>query len=276
MKCDIFLCVTNKHIKIKEMYHYMKKLISLFLVLAMTALVAASCGTKNPPVDGTTTPGGNQPEQTSATSSTTNIFTPADTNALDTRVVARYKKVYDDNFDAKILIDENNNEYGITITRWRGTGEDLVIPSSLTFDGKEYPVIQIGTRANGAIAGQNLKTLTIPSSVKLICENAFMSSVNLERVVIEEGLEEIGSFAFWNSGVEIINLPASLKKIGDYSFSSCTNIKSLIIPASVTEIGEQAFVGCASLETVSLPRIFEGRQNEIFLGCSKVTVSYVD
>jgi hypothetical protein len=111
--------------------------------------------------------------------------------------------------------------------------------------GKEYPVIQIGTRSNGAIAGQNFTSLKISSNVKLISENAFMSSSQLETVEIEEGLEEIASFAFWNSGVVSINLPSTLKKIGDYAFSSCVNLESLVIPSSVTEIGEQAFVGCS-------------------------------
>ena len=262
----------------------MKKIISLFLVIALTAIFAVSCNGNDQPETTSTNPIVTPTDKTTTTAATpvetkatTNIFTPIETTGnTEPRVVAQYKKVSLGNFEGKILIDNNNEEYGITITKWLLSSEELDIPSTLIYEGKEYPVIQIGTRSNGAIAGQNFTSLKISSNVKLISENAFMSSSQLETVEIEEGLEEIASFAFWNSGVVSINLPSTLKTIGDYAFSSCVNLESLVIPSSVTEIGEQAFVGCSGLRKVTLPRAFEAREDELFNGCYSVEITYAD
>lgn len=42
-------------------------------------------------------------------------------------------------------------------------------------------------------------------------------------------------------------------RIGNYMFSECKKLKTVVIPDSVTEIGDYAFFGCESLEYVVLP-----------------------
>ena len=43
----------------------------------------------------------------------------------------------------------------------------------------------------------------------------------LRRIILPEGIQEIGDFAFSRMKLEQINLPKSLRKLGPFSFSSC-------------------------------------------------------
>ena len=61
-----------------------------------------------------------------------------------------------------------------------------------------------------------LKHIEIPSCVTATCENMF-HNVNLESVVLHEGLRYIGRNSFRNVTVDTITLPASLKSTQSYS-----------------------------------------------------------
>lgn len=61
----------------------------------------------------------------------------------------------------------------------------------------------------------NLKTVTLPESVKTIGEDAFRSCKNIEK----------------------ITLPESVKTIGDYAFYSCSKLNEINIPTGVTSVG---------------------------------------
>lgn len=87
---------------------------------------------------------------------------------------------------------------------------------------------------------------------------------------------EIGDFAFYTKGITSVNIPASVKVVGEFAFSDCANLTavnfaagsqletigfsafrscpfaSITIPSSVTTIGESAFAG-SSLINVSIP-----------------------
>ena len=49
--------------------------------------------------------------------------------------------------------------------------------------------------------------------------------------MFEEGskLEEIGVYCFTNSGLEEIALPKTLKKIRDYAFKDCKDLKIIYV-----------------------------------------------
>ncbi len=61
-------------------------------------------------------------------------------------------------------------------------------------------------------------TLTLPSSIKEIEEEAFLNADSLDEVVVPEGALSIGSRAFASSGVKKISLPESLSYIADDAF----------------------------------------------------------
>jgi len=66
--------------------------------------------------------------------------------------------------------------------------------------------------------------LTLPASLSVIEEEAFMGLQSVGEVVVPDGVKEIHSRAFADSSVEVINLPASVSYIADDAFEGCDSI----------------------------------------------------
>lgn len=67
------------------------------------------------------------------------------------------------------------------------------IPSSIKVNGKSYKVASIGAYANG---GTKLKSITIPSTVTSIGEEAFKGAKNLKTINIKGNIKSVGENAF--------------------------------------------------------------------------------
>ena len=83
------------------------------------------------------------------------------------------------------------------------------------------------------------------------------------KIVIEEGVTNIGSYAFGDcENVREAELPNSLTSIGTYAFMGCSALTEITIPAGVTMIGDVAFSACSSLKTIN----FEGDAPSFTIG----------
>ena len=67
-------------------------------------------------------------------------------------------------------------------------------------------------------------TLVLPSSLKVIKEEAFCGNTSIDKVILPEGVTEIQSKAFANSSLSEINLPDSLTYIADDAFDGSVNV----------------------------------------------------
>ena len=96
---------------------------------------------------------------------------------------------------------------------------NLVIPSTVTYEGKVYKVTRIGFDAFNQC--DKLTFVDIPSSVKTIGVGAFNFCSSLTSITLKEGLEHIEWNAFEDCrSLENITFPNSLKTIGNYAFSN--------------------------------------------------------
>ena len=59
----------------------------------------------------------------------------------------------------------------------------------------------------------------------------------------------------------------SVTSIGDFAFSNCTGLTSVVIPNSVTSIGAFAFGRCTNLTSVSIPNSIKSFEEGVFSGC---------
>ena len=59
--------------------------------------------------------------------------------------------------------------------------------------------------------------------------------------------------------------------LGDYMFSGCSALTSLILPSNVTEIGNSAFVNCRGLTSMKIPSSVTNIGDCAFLNCSGLT-----
>ena len=188
-------------------------------------------------------------------------------------------------FECSVMVDtENEGKYGICIEKYLGNATDVVIPDEI--DDKE--VIAFG---DSAFAGNyTLKSVTLPVNLIGLGDFAFAECTALEKfityeesiffeakdgvlytkdgktlvrypltkvqpdMVIEEGIEQIGSSAFAYSRVlETISLPKTIKSIGAAAFSDCVSLEEFEIPSSVTEISNFTFYRCVQLKKVNIP-----------------------
>ena len=61
-----------------------------------------------------------------------------------------------------------------------------------------------------------------------------------------------------------------VERIGNYAFEECKNLKTVIMPESLTEIGQGAFHSCASLESVTVPKNVTILNEDVFFGCDSL------
>ena len=114
------------------------------------------------------------------------------------------------------------------------------------------------------ISGTDMPNYNSPSNVPW-----FNQRNNIRKVVIENGVTNIGSSAFqYCSNITSITIPKSVIEIGDFSFSGCTNLSSITIPSYVTNIGQDAFEKCSSLTSVTIPNSVTSIGQGAFSGCS--------
>ena len=124
----------------------------------------------------------------------------------------------------------------------------------------------------------NPKTLKIPATtpegvaVKYIGESAFGGHAsNLEKVVIPEGVEAIGDYAFANApNLSRVVLPSTLKSIGRGAFSNCTYLESITLPEGLLTLDAEVFDSCARLSRLKIPRSVESIGVDCFLSCESL------
>ena len=107
-----------------------------------------------------------------------------------------------------------------------------------------------GIAAYAFLKCSDMTSVTIPTSVRDICEAAFAYCNGLTAVLIPDGVTSIGNEAFWYcDSLTSVTLSDSVRTIGNDAFQGCSALKSINIPDSVTDIGVGAFWGTPIYET---------------------------
>ena len=140
---------------------------------------------------------------------------------------------------------------------------DVMIPPTVTYDGKTYPVTSIGNCA--FYRRRAVTSITIPSSITSIGWSAFFDCTGLTRVTITDLTAWCNIDIDFNSNplyyaqhlylndTEVTDLviPEGITEIDGFAFYGCVGLTSVTIPNSVTSIGEGAFMECSQLSSVT-------------------------
>ena len=102
--------------------------------------------------------------------------------------------------------------------------------------------------------GKLITSDAVPEGTKKIPDFAFCGMGSLKEVILPEGLEEIGRYAFAYAGLEAVTLPRSLKTLGSYAFWSNAALTEVEIPEGITQLSYAAFGCCSSLSEIKLPK----------------------
>lgn len=176
---------------------------------------------------------------------------------------------------------------GNTLTRYIGTGGDVVIPSVI--NGRT--ITKIGELA---FWQSPVDSVVVPGTVKTIDGWAFYDCNQMQRLTLEEGVTTLGEVSFYYcENLREVNLPQSLTKIYEEAFAyclsleeivlpsslitleygvfhACENLKSIVIPDSVTTLGDWAFYNCSSLVDVTLSTQIKKLDDGVFSRCTSL------
>jgi len=99
-----------------------------------------------------------------------------------------------------------------------------------------------------------LMSLVIPDQVTTIGDGAFNGCESLENLLIGKSVDSIGSYAFERcEKLTSVTIPNSTRYIDDYAFAYCNALKTFTISNPNTVCGPFVLQSCTALETVSGP-----------------------
>ena len=154
-------------------------------------------------------------------------------------------------------------------TNFNSYSGDVIIPRTVTHNGKTYTVYQI--EENAFRACTDLYSVQIPNTVRLIYPYAFAGSSKLKRVVLPDSLFQISKNAFSAcSELEDIKLGNHLRSLGKHVFVGCKSITHIEIPHLIKIIPEGAFLGCDNLNRVVLPDSLKAINGIAFNSCKSL------
>jgi hypothetical protein len=181
--------------------------------------------------------------------------------------------------------------------RYNGTATDVVIPANLgiteigerAFANTKITSVAIpaGITAIGdkAFAGCSLTSITIPASVAVIGNYVFVNCGKLTSITVDKNnnaYTDVEGVLFNKTKTLLIKYPEGkqeesyvvtkgVEQIGNYSFTGCNSLTSIIIPTGVTIIGNGAFSFCSSLTNIIIPTGVAIIKDFAFAYCKSLT-----
>lgn len=156
---------------------------------------------------------------------------------------------------------------------------------SLQADSKEVAYCDV-TVASNAMSGSsgpsstwsyNRATgeLTIRGSGSInssfVSNDASLSAISgdLRKIVIEEGVQGIGEYAFSGcTGVTSVSVPDTVTEIGSHAFEGMSSLDSVRLSNNLTTVASGLFRNCTSLTSISVPYGVTEVEYAAFEGCS--------
>lgn len=90
-------------------------------------------------------------------------------------------------------------------------------------------------------------------TVTEIGPGAFFYCELIKRINLPETIKKIGEMAFYQSGIETMVIPNSVDTIQQSAFGFCLNLKYCKLPESMTVFPPGLFWDCISLESIEIP-----------------------
>jgi len=143
--------------------------------------------------------------------------------------------------------------------RYRHYLEEVELPEGL---------IRIGDKAF-YYCSSALKRINLPSTLEEIGDHTFDQCENLE-VVLPEGIERLGQWAFQNCRLKRINIPPLLEVINEGTFCNCDSLSEISFSEGLREIGKDALSRCTSFVSIKLPSSLKVIGIEAFEGCERL------
>ncbi len=146
------------------------------------------------------------------------------------------------------LSDSGSRTATVTQSSISSMKGDVVIPSSITYNGKTYTV---DTLAVGFANNANITSVTLPDSIMSLPSKCFYACSSLKSATMN-GVLSINSQCFYTCGALTKVSATSATAIQASAFDKCKSLSSVDF-GELTEIGNYAFRDCSSLTSFDLP-----------------------
>lgn len=148
--------------------------------------------------------------------------------------------------DGNVSVSGFGGNYDSGVPDIRGA---VSIPEKVSINGKQYKVTWVSTFLNC----ENITSVSLPSSIIGIADNAFQGCKRLSSINFPEKLEVIGPNCFkYCSSLQKCDLPESLLEIYAFAFVGCTSLKSITLPSKIELIDVGAFAMSDNIRTITL------------------------
>lgn len=146
---------------------------------------------------------------------------------------------------------------------------EVVIPSTVTYEGKSYTVTSLEEYAFQWLSG--IRKITMPNTVIALKNNAIYYNYDLEEVVLSENLSSLGAYALAsNSKLASLTIPAGITEIPQSCFFNDQALTSITFAGNFTSIGSGAFYKTAITE-INIPGSCKTIGNNAFQLCPNLT-----
>lgn len=111
--------------------------------------------------------------------------------------------------------------------------------------------------------------IIMPDDVVEINHHAFSGLCNLNEIILSNNLRKINSYAFENTGIEMLKIPDSVTLIGTKCFAA-SKIQNIELSKNLKHLGVHAFYRCRNLENIIIPKNVIGIPDACFACCDKL------
>eukprot|EP00980_Cylindrotheca_fusiformis_P000485 scaffold120_cov59-Cylindrotheca_fusiformis.AAC.1 len=172
----------------------------------------------------------------------------------------------------RVKIAESVTEIPDETFRERRQLEEVVLSSSVRVIGK-WAFFRCKELKSILYQGLEKEEVGFPPNVKVIEDGAFQNCTLLARLVLNEGPERIGRYAF-NACASLteVDIPSTVKVIEWGAFQECKLLARLGLNEGLERIGENSFHGCESLTEVNVPSTVKVIDFRAFLNCKLLTI----
>ena len=193
-------------------------------------------------------------------------------------------KIYESFFDDldKLNQDKVNDEFGRTNANIYDEHDFILsqdknpkfFEALYKFCKDYFP--NLPSNRNG-FALKDLNQITLINSDDNCC-SYFENVTSLDELKYFHNLRKINDYSFYNCrDLKSIIFPENLKVIQDNAFGGCNSLEELKFPENIQVIRKYAFCYCTSLKEIIIPERFKDNMKYIFYGVdlTKVDIIYI-
>ena len=134
---------------------------------------------------------------------------------------------------------------------------EIIFPASLKY------IPRLGSNA--------VRKVIIPEGIETIGSFAFFECSNLTEIILPLTITAIGEFALNKTGITEFSYPHNISNI-PYGLLSYTNLSKFSVPETVTDIGNEVFYSCSKLTKISIPKSVTSIGTDAFKYCKNLTI----